>query len=195
VSRDSQGRVRVETTETRRGPNGPNGPNGATGTSETPRTHITISDPVSKVIREVDTQNKTVHEMAVHMPPAGATRGPRQQGNRPAPPADPNVKNEDLGSQTINGESAKGTRFTHTVPAGSEGNARQLQTVRETWMSSDLKVPVSVKVVDPRRGTTLTQLSNINRAEPDPTLFQVPAGYTVHSGPGRGGPRNQNQNR
>lgn len=185
VSRDSQGRVRVETTEMRRGPGAQNG----TGT---PVTHITISDPVAKMVREIDTEHKTVREMAVHAPPAGQGRGQRPQRQ---PPADPNVKEENLGSQVVNGESATGRRMTHTIPAGSEGNARQIQSVHETWLSPDLKVPVMTKTSDPRRGTVVTQLSNITRAEPDSTLFQTPAGYTVHSGPGRGGPpRNQNQN-
>ena len=184
VSRDSQGRVRIEMTETRRGPNGQNG---------TPITRITISDPVAHVIREIDPEHKTVHEMSVRVPPAGQTGGPRARGNRPAPPADPNLKNENLGAQTISGESATGTRVTHTIPAGADGNARAIQSVRETWMSPDLKVAVMTKFSDPRRGTEVTQLSNINRAEPDSTLFQVPTGYTVHTGPGRGGPRGPNQ--
>jgi hypothetical protein len=95
----------------------------------------------------------------------------------------------------VNGETAAGTRITHTIPAGAEGNARQIQSVHETWLSPDLKVPVMTKTTDPRHGTTVTQLSNITRAEPDSTLFQIPAGYTVRTGPGRGGPpRNQNQN-
>jgi len=185
VYRDSQGRVRVETTEARRGPNGQSG---------TPITHITISDPVAHVMREIDNQTKTVHEMAVRGFGGRGQGGPRPRANRQTPPADPNVKNESLGTQVVNGESANGTRITRTIPAGAEGNAREMQSVRETWMSPDLKVPVMTKITDPRRGTTVTQLSNINRAEPDSTLFQAPAGYTVRTGPGRGGPRNPNQN-
>ncbi len=185
VSRDGQGRVRLETTEARRGPNAQNG---------TPVTHITISDPVAHVVREIDPQSKTVHEMRGPGGGFGQGRGARTQVNRQTPPADPNLKHEDLGTQVVNGESAAGSRITRTIPAGAEGNARQIQSVRETWMSSDLKVAVMTKTTDPRRGTTVTQLSNINRGEPDATLFQVPAGYTVRTGPGRGGPRNPNQN-
>ena len=185
ITRDSAGRVRLETTMPQRGPNAQAG---ATVT------HVTISDPVGRVIREIDNESKTVHEMVVRTPPAGRA-GPRPQFNRGNRPADPNFKEENLGAQVVNGESATGRRVTHTVPAGSEGNAREIQSVRETWMSSDLKVPLMVKSSDPRRGTTVTQLTNINRGEPDATLFQAPAGYTVRSGPGRGGPRpGANQN-
>ena len=98
--------------------------------------------------------------------------------------ADPNVVTENLGTQTINGVSATGTRMTHTIPAGAEGNSLPIQIVHETWVSDDLKVPVMVKHTDPRSGTTTTQLTNIVRAEPDATLFTVPAGYTVQKGQG-----------
>jgi hypothetical protein len=183
VARDSQGRVRTETTEVRRGPSAQNG---------TSVTHVTISDPVSHTIREIDNQNKVVHEMTVRGFANGQGRGNRTQATRSTPPADPNVKNEELGTQTVNGETATGRRVTHTIPAGTQGNTQQIQSVRETWMSPDLKVPVMTKSSDPRRGTVVTQLSNITRAEPDATLFQNPAGYTVRSGPGRGA-RNQSQ--
>ena len=59
--------------------------------------------------------------------------------------------------------------------------------MRETWVSADLKVPVMVKISDPRSGTTTTQLTNIVRNEPDPSLFLAPADYKVVKG-GRGGP-------
>ena len=43
--------------------------------------------------------------------------------------------------------------------------------------------------MDPRFGTSQTQLTNIVRAEPDPSLFQVPAGYTVTKERGDDGAR------
>lgn len=45
-----------------------------------------------------------------------------------------------------------------------------------------------IKRSDPRMGDTVFQLTNIQRAEPATTLFQVPADYTVKQG-GPGGPR------
>jgi hypothetical protein len=35
---------------------------------------------------------------------------------------------------------------------------------------------------DPRTGRSTYQLSNINRNEPDPSLFQTPADYTIRKG-------------
>jgi len=48
------------------------------------------------------------------------------------------------------------------------------------------EVPVMIKSSDPRVGTTTTQLTNITRSEPDPSLFQAPADYTVTKGRGPG---------
>ena len=121
-----------------------------------------------------------------------AGRGPRQDAaarpNGRGANTDPNVVTESLPEQSVNGVMAAGTRVTRTIPVGQIGNAQPIQTVRETWMSADLKVPVMIRVSDPRTGATTTQLTNILRAEPDPSLFQTPADYkTVTGGRGPGG--------
>jgi hypothetical protein len=87
---------------------------------------------------------------------------------------------EHLGTQTIEGVSAEGTRTTVTIPAGQIGNELPIVTVTERWYSAELQVTVMNKRSDPRTGTTTYKLTNINRSEPSPTLFQVPADYTVH---------------
>jgi hypothetical protein len=169
--RDSQGRVREETTWA--------------GNGQGSRTMVTIVDPVAQVVRRVNPQAKTVSEMAMRQPPAGThsagtARGPALRE------ASADVVKEDLGTQTLNGAAAAGTRMTRTIPAGAMGNAQPIQVVRETWVSSDLKVPVMIKTSDPRFGTTVTQLTNLTRTEPDASLFQAPADYTVTSGHGMG---------
>ena len=181
--RDGQGRVRTETEMSR--------PGGTSGQTATTIRRITISDPVAGYIHEVNPQNKTVNSRAVRAPSAqGAARLRNPNGSsRPANTANANVQTESLGTQTINGIIATGTRVTHTVPAGTMGNALPIQSVRETWMAEDLKVPVMVKTTDPRFGTRVTQLTQVNRGEPDASLFQVPAGYTIQHGPAGRGPR------
>jgi hypothetical protein len=193
ISRDGQGRLRMETTMKH-----------SDGTTST---RVTIHDPVAGVVHNIDAQRKTSNDMTLHGPPngQGRGRGPGQAGVRPngaRPDAagaggrrqranDPNVVTENLGVQTLNGVPATGTRITRTIPAGAEGNSLPIVIVHETWTSDDLKVPVMVKTTDPRFGTSQTQLTNIVRAEPDPSLFQVPAGYTITKDRGgmRGGPR------
>ena len=86
---------------------------------------------------------------------------------------------EDLGMQTIEGVSAEGTRTTVTIPAGQIGNDKPIVTETERWYSPELQVTVMTKRTDPRTGTNTYKLTNINRSEPAPALFQVPSDYTV----------------
>ena len=86
---------------------------------------------------------------------------------------------ESLGSQVVNGVMADGTRVTSTIPAADMGNDRPIQTVTESWYSPDLHLTVLYKRSDPRDGDVVTQYTGIKRAEPDPSLFQMPAGYTL----------------
>ena|SRR5450755_1315026 len=92
---------------------------------------------------------------------------------------------ESLGSQVVNGVMADGTRVTQTIPAGDFGNDRPITSVTESWYSPELHLTVMYKRTDPREGDVTTQYTGIKRGEPDATLFQLPAGYTL----------NQNQER
>jgi hypothetical protein len=86
---------------------------------------------------------------------------------------------EHLGMQTIEGVAAEGTRTTVTIPAGQIGNEQPIVTVTERWYSPELQVMVMNTRSDPRMGTTTYKLTNINRTEPSPTMFQVPSDYKV----------------
>jgi hypothetical protein len=92
---------------------------------------------------------------------------------------------ESLGDQVIQGFKVQGTRTTTTIPAGQMGNERPIQIISERWYSPDLQTVVKVTHSDPWAGDTTYQLTNINRAEPDPSLFQVPSDYTIKEGPAR----------
>lgn len=82
-----------------------------------------------------------------------------------------------LGTRTIEGVSAEGTRTTMTIPAGSIGNVNDINVVTERWFSKDLQMDVLISRRDPRSGDTIYRLRNIVRSEPPPDLFTVPAGY------------------
>lgn len=90
---------------------------------------------------------------------------------------------EDLGSQTMEGVLANGVRTTHTIPAGQIGNDRPITIVTEVWTSPDLKTVAYSKRSDPRMGERTFRLTNIVRAEPDPSLFTVPADFKIVDGP------------
>ena len=91
-------------------------------------------------------------------------------------------RSEDLGEQNIEGVSAHGTRTITTIPAGAIGNERPIEITYEKWFSNELQMVVYSKQSDPRTGEQTYRLTNINRSEPDPSLFQLPSGYKVVSG-------------
>ena len=119
--------------------------------------------------------------------PPGVDRGFRRGA------AGPNLKTESLGRQTIEGLAAEGTRTTMTIPAGQIGNDQPILIVTENWYSPELQTLVLSKRTDPRRGETVSRLSNLSRSEPPRTLFEVPGDFKVTETsirPGRGpGPK------
>jgi hypothetical protein len=86
---------------------------------------------------------------------------------------------ENLGSQRIEGVEAVGKRITRTIPAGEIGNTLPIEITDESWFSPELQMMVMTKHHDPREGDTIYRLTNINRSEPNRSLFQVPADYRV----------------
>src|SRR5262249_46243718 len=79
---------------------------------------------------------------------------------------DKNTVKESLGTQTIEGVDAEGTRTTTTIPAGTIGNERPIAIVDERWYSPALQVVVMTRHSDPRSGENTYRLTNINRTEP-----------------------------
>lgn len=94
------------------------------------------------------------------------------------------TKTESLGTQVVEGVKAEGKRTTRTIPAGQIGNERPIEITSEVWTSPELKEIVLSKHNDPRFGETVYRLTNIQRGEPDHSLFTVPDNFTVKDGPG-----------
>jgi len=176
--RDAQGRVRIEHTMPAR-----------PGSNEQARKTVSIFDPVAGATYMLQPTEMTAHKMTMHSRPpadsAAQSGRPQRSHHGPGGGNTPPAQTENLGLQTINGLAATGTRTTQTIPAGAIGNTQAIQIVREVWISQDLKIPVMIKTTDPRFGNTVMQLTNVQTTNPDPTLFQVPAGYTVQSFPSR----------
>jgi hypothetical protein len=87
--------------------------------------------------------------------------------------------NAPLEHATIEGLAVEGRRRSETIPAGKIGNEQPIVITSEEWHSTDLKVLVLTKHNDPRTGESTYRLTNVVRAEPDPSLFLVPPDYTV----------------
>jgi hypothetical protein len=172
--RDAQGRVRREVTMPAVGP---------LAASGTPRTFIMIQDPVAGAGYMLDPSKKVAHKMPQHTHGGPGGGSPDAAHERTHGGDNANVIKESLGTQTINGVSAQGTRYTRTIPTGQVGNDKPLTIVKEEWYSPDLQIVVQSKHSDPFTGTATYTVTNIQRTAPNATLFSVPSGYTVSDAP------------
>jgi hypothetical protein len=172
VARDSEGRVRREMTV----------PAGPWSNSSNTTTHVVfISDPVASANYILRPDTKTAEKFT---PPTNGDR-PHADGKQ----GRHNNSEEttvSLGTQTIAGVQAEGTRITRTIPAGAIGNQNPIQIVIERWYAPSLQMNVMSKRSDPRFGDTTFQLTNVLTSEPAATQFQVPSDYSVTAGRGRG---------
>lgn len=176
--RDSQGRFRKEVSLTGIGPLA------ATGK---PHSFTVIQDPVAGSTFVLEQDEKIARKLpSKPLPPPGtAVTDSKDHVEYHQASQQDVIKKESLGTQNFDGVSAEGTRATQTIPVGEIGNEMPITIVSETWYSNDLKMTVVSKRSDPRFGDTTYTLTNIQRSEPDASLFAVPAGYTIEEG----GPR------
>lgn len=176
VARDSMGRTRREE---KLGPIGPwnvNGPN-----------LVFISDPTTHTDYVLNAEDQTA---------TISRRGPAEvaslEGNRssvdfgkdflikaPGSIERAQAGKEALGTRILSGVTVKGTRITDTIPAGQIGNEHSIRITTDSWYSSDLHVTVMSRRHDPRIGESLYKLTNVERAEPEPSLFEVPKNYKL----------------
>jgi hypothetical protein len=203
VARDSQGRTRQDASLPAIG---------NLSAADAPHL-VFIQDPVAQTAYTLNLTDKTAQKMPTlpALPPLApnmATSGPMSGGGKvvmrmsgsisadgPPPPPEMmlqktliaidqgKVNTEDLGSQTMEGVQVTGMRTTRTIPAGEIGNDQPITIVTEVWTSPDLKTIVSSKRNDPRMGEQTFKLTNIERIEPDASLFTVPPDFTIVDGP------------
>jgi hypothetical protein len=169
-ARDSQGRTRNDVTLPAIGRWATAGPN--------PPHAILINDPVAGAHFILEPDKK----IALKMP---APNRPTRGDGPPLPFAGQNKNNTvmtSLGTQTIAGVPAQGTLITRTIPAGTIGNQKPIEITVERWYSAELQMNVMIKRTDPFAGVNVFQLTNIQRQEPDASVFQVPPDYTVKQG-------------
>jgi hypothetical protein len=84
-----------------------------------------------------------------------------------------------LEHKTLEGVAVEGRKTTTIIPAGAIGNEQSITITSEEWRSPELNVLVLTRHSDPRSGESTYRLTNIIRAEPDHSLFNVPPDYTV----------------
>jgi hypothetical protein len=189
VARDSQGRTRRETTLTRIGTVQMDAPKMVFINDPNTHTQYILSPgDATKVVKSESTWTSGPNIIELQGQADGLHKRVAKDRMIARSPQDPSgrseenakqVKQEDLGTQTVEGVSAQGHRETVTIAAGEIGNDRPIEIVSETWFSPDLHTFVLRKHTDPRVGETVFRLTNISRSEPDASLFQPPANVKI----------------
>jgi hypothetical protein len=182
VARDSQGRIRTERVagEFKRD----TGPDVG---SKVELHLIMICDPVAQTLTQIDTATLTAK--IIHSRPSAPRSGALQQGTRrsfcsvrlSSARNAARFQVEDLGDQIIEGLEAHGERVTMpmlgaTTPEESPNG----ESTSERWCADSLSALVLTIAGNTKTGMKTTiAMRNIDRTEPDPTLFQIPSDYTV----------------
>lgn len=183
IARDSQGRVRREMTLAAIG---------AFATASQGAPHVIfINDVVAGTQYILEPDRKVAHELRLMRGGMGIRGRARRalaqspeggQVSVPDGPAAGDVTTTSLGTQTVNGVQAQGTRYTRTIPAGAIGNEKPIVITTERWYSPELQLYVLAKTADPMRGSSVRQLTSIRMGEPAASLFQVPPDYALKKG-------------
>ena len=168
------------------------------GGSHSVDTMGSINDPVEGT--ETNWQSRTHEAWITKLPPLDQRHGcwaddsgtrramydlgrlPSQPGagtgaQRPQQPQQSQPEN--VGTTMIQGVEAVGRRFTRTIPAGQIGNDQPMVITNEFWSAPSLDGLVLKSVNDDPRGKTTREITHLDLGEPDPALFQPPAGYEV----------------
>jgi hypothetical protein len=112
------------------------------------------------------------HALSALKPPKGVT-GPRPQG-------DGSVVWEDLGSRNIAGIDTVGARETTTMYTGTMGNDQPLTYISEYWHSDALGINLLSMRTSPFFGKQTFTITELSVGEPEPQLFELPAGFKVN---------------
>jgi hypothetical protein len=157
IYRDAGGRMRVETARLRN--------------SGDPFRAVLLIDHVDGFIAALETRGKIAHREKIS--PGGlfgiSMGGTGLRGVR----GEKAQKNEILGKQTIDAIEYIGTRETTTSK-----DQPWLVAIYERWTSRKLGLIGLVKYSGPD-GTVTSQIQNVDRAVPDPSLFVIPDDYRI----------------
>jgi len=177
IARDGQGRVRIE-----RVTGEYEIQTGSEAGSRVRQHIVSICDPVANTITQIDTLNKSAKILRPRELPVTNTN--RREKSVCAYTLrtinTPNMQTEDLGHRIIDGVDAAGIRRTRQPGEISPSRQKIGPTIDEIWCSDELGAVV-LTTHENSNGHLKSEvtLSNLQRQEPDPALFRIPADYTV----------------
>jgi hypothetical protein len=170
IARDAQGRVYQERWYLV--------PKGSNVKSE--MNWIQIGDPKQRTLYNCSPQ-KHICDLVVYDPEiAMSTLSPRKGTSGPLPNGEGNVVWEELGNRNIAGIDTVGTRETTVTPAGIVGNDLPLTYMSEYWHSAQLGINLLSIRSSPYFGKQTFTITDLTAADPDPQLFELPAGFKIN---------------
>lgn len=125
----------------------------------------TFLDPMTHLARQTTRPESTPADD----PRVGAPVGTRN----------PQLAEEDLGTEKIENVWVHGIRRSRTVPATASGTGKAVVVTEEYWYSEELHLNMLVRQDDPRSGQQTVTVTHVDRNEPNSVIFQIPAGYKV----------------
>jgi len=138
-----------------------------------------IYDPQTRLNTFLYPQQKTGWQGRTPHPPSTVPPDLYATPTANSLPSNQFTKDEDLGTQTMEGVTVHGVRETQIIPAAQNGTAKEVMVTDEYWYSDELRLNMLVKHNDPRTGSVTTTVTQVTRTEPDAAIFEIPSGYKL----------------
>lgn len=132
-----------------------------------------IYDPQTRKSTFLNPITHIAREVILSQPPRPDANSVPQRG----PSNNPYYREEDLGTQTMDGFELTGIRKVRTIPAQVSNAGKDVVITDEYWYSPVLQIYMMISHKDPRSGEQIVAVRNVDRHEPPQELFEVPTGY------------------
>lgn len=140
---------------------------------------IQNADPKQRTLYNCSTE-KHICDLLAYDPGSELSDATARKGSSHKLPQDGGeVVGEDLGSRNLAGMDTVDARETTTTSAGTMGNDRPLTSVNEFWHSDQLGINLLSIRSSPFFGKQIFTIVELTPTEPDPQLFELPAGFKV----------------
>jgi hypothetical protein len=136
-----------------------------------------IYDPNTKVNTFLEVETRLARQsVSLETAPAMAAAPGRPSV---VPVNRPGYQEQDLGTESMENTVVHGVRKTRTIPATASGTGKPVIVTDEYWYSEELHLNMLVKHDDPRTGQQTITITQVNRSEPPPSTFEIPAAYKI----------------
>ena len=145
---------------------------------------VSLTDPIAQTFVTLSWSDKTATVTHVPLPKPLTPEQEARAAESRAKAAEyrathPSPDTSTLPPKTIAGASAEGKEQIITLHAAKLSGGEPVRVVEDTWTAPDLSIPLESTSDDPRGQKIITIVTDLQRAEPDPSLFHIPADYKI----------------